>query len=229
VPSLPNSSSLKRDDLAARLHDGTGRCARCGRGPQGTDIIKITCLDDKLDSDRCELRTVEGRLDGLKKAVDSDRRTTSFTVLTVLAEVQVSTKRPTSASAGYVRDRCDQGCHRIDTSMLPYEEDPSNPPGDSAPSFANRAAAGERKRIGISFSRFRRSRMLETLGQQVPAPQETYPGRCVLAFLGSESLPPLHSWCCYARRMREPSVAIRSLARRGHGIRLGDFELHRHR
>jgi len=50
------------------------------------DIIKVTCLDDKLTQVDVAVRTAEGRLGALKTAVDSDRRMHEFTVLTVLGQ-----------------------------------------------------------------------------------------------------------------------------------------------
>jgi hypothetical protein len=101
------------------------------------DIIKITCLDDKLTRIDVNLRTAESRLDALKKAVDPDRRTHEFTVLTVVGQKLEVLDQEAHQCVGQAmyETGATKVVTEIDTGMLPFEEDPSNPPAILPPSL----------------------------------------------------------------------------------------------
>ena len=94
------------------------------------DIIRITCLDDKLTQINANLRSVETRLDALRKAVDPDRRVHEHTVLTVLAQKLQVLDQEAHQCVGQAMYETGQTkvLTEIDTDMLPFEETPSTPP-----------------------------------------------------------------------------------------------------
>ena len=151
------------------------------------DIIKITCLDNKLTQIDVNNRTAEARLDALKKAVDNDRRTHEFTVLTVIGQKLQVLDQEAHQCVG--QSMYDTGATKvvteIDTNMLPYEDNPSMPPVDRTADAADDSARRECDEIAISFWITADLRVLESHGGAVPGPHNgDYPGRCVLAFLG---------------------------------------------
>ena len=101
------------------------------------DIIKITCLDDKLTQIDVNLRTASARLEALKKAVDPDRRTHEFTVLTVVGQKLQVLDQEAHQCVGQAmyETGATKVVTEIDTNMLPFEEDPSNPPVILPPSL----------------------------------------------------------------------------------------------
>lgn len=94
------------------------------------DIIRITCLDDKLTQINANLRSVETRLEALRKAVDPDRRSHEHTVLTVLAQKLQVLDQEANQCVGQAMYETGQTkvLTEIDTDMLPFEETPSTPP-----------------------------------------------------------------------------------------------------
>jgi hypothetical protein len=94
------------------------------------DIIRITCLDDKLTQINANLRSIETRLDALRKAVDPDRQLHEHTVLTVLAQkVQVLEQEAHQCVGQAMYETgATKVLTEIDTNMLPFEETPSTPP-----------------------------------------------------------------------------------------------------
>jgi hypothetical protein len=94
------------------------------------DIIRITCLDDKLTQVNANLRSVEARLEALRKAVDPDRRSHEHTVLTVLAQKLQVLDQEAHQCVGQAMYETGQTkvLTEIDTDMLPFEETPSTPP-----------------------------------------------------------------------------------------------------
>jgi hypothetical protein len=102
------------------------------------DIIRITCLDDKLTQVNANMRNVESRLDALRKAVDTDRRSHEHTVLTVLAaKLQVLDQEAQQCiGEGMYETGETTVVTEIDTKMLPFgETDPSVPPFVFPPSL----------------------------------------------------------------------------------------------
>ncbi len=95
------------------------------------DIIKITCLDDKLAQVNANLHTAESRLDALKKAVDPDLRMHEYTVLTVLAQKLQVLDQEAHQCVGQAmyETGVTKVVTEIDQSKLPFEENtPSNIP-----------------------------------------------------------------------------------------------------
>jgi hypothetical protein len=101
------------------------------------DIIRITCLDDKLTQINANLRTAETRLDALKKAVDADRRMHEYTVLSVVGQkLQVLDQEARQCLGESTYETGETTVTtEIDTSMLPFEEHPSTPPVVLPPSL----------------------------------------------------------------------------------------------
>lgn len=101
------------------------------------DIIKVTCLDNKLTQIDVNNRTAESRLDAMKKAVDNDRRTHEFTVLTVIGQKLQVLDQEAHQCVG--QSMYDTGKTKvtteIDTSKLPFENNPSVPPVISPPAL----------------------------------------------------------------------------------------------
>ena len=70
---------------------------------QERDIIRVTCVNDKLTQVNANLRTVEQRIDNLEDAVeadDSSRRNHEFTVITVLGQKFVVLDREAAQCIG---------------------------------------------------------------------------------------------------------------------------------
>jgi hypothetical protein len=101
------------------------------------DIIRVTCLDDKLTQINANLRSVETRLEALRKAVDPDRRTHEHTVLTVLAQKLQVLDQEAHQCVGQAMYETGQTkvLTEIDTDSLPFEETPSTPPAVQPPTL----------------------------------------------------------------------------------------------
>jgi hypothetical protein len=102
-----------------------------------SDIIRITCLDDKLTQVNANLRSGEARLEALRKAVDAERRLHEYTVLNVLGQkLQVLDQEAQQCVGEAVYETGDTTVTtEIDTDMLPFEEKPSVPPVVVPPSL----------------------------------------------------------------------------------------------
>lgn len=94
------------------------------------DIIRITCLDDKLTQINANLRNAEARLEALRTAVDPDRRTHEYTVLMVLGQKLELLDQEANQCVGQAMYETGDTTvlTEIDTEMLPFEETPSIPP-----------------------------------------------------------------------------------------------------
>jgi hypothetical protein len=94
------------------------------------DIIKITCLDDKLTQIDVNLRTAETRLDALRQAVDPDRRVHEYTVLTVLGQKLQVLDQEAHQCVGQAmyETGVTKVVTEVDTRMMPFEENPSSLP-----------------------------------------------------------------------------------------------------
>jgi hypothetical protein len=95
------------------------------------DIIRVTCLNDKLTQINANLRALETRADSLRQAVqmsDDDRRNHEFTVLSVLNQKFRTLEQEANQCLG--QDIFETGATRVETSIDPAtpEEDPSAVP-----------------------------------------------------------------------------------------------------
>lgn len=93
------------------------------------DMIRVTCLNDKLTQINANLRTAQSRLASLQKAVDVDQRNHELTVLTVLGQKMQVLDQESNQCVG--QDLYETGPTKvtteINTSLLPFETDPTNP------------------------------------------------------------------------------------------------------
>jgi len=86
------------------------------------DIIRITCLNDKLTQVNANLRTVEERFGNLREAVqanDGGRRSHEFTVITVLGQKFNVLEQEANQCIG--QDIYETGATRITTIVEPGE------------------------------------------------------------------------------------------------------------
>lgn len=94
------------------------------------DMIRVTCLNDKLTQINANLRTAQTRLTSLTRTGDADQRNHELTVLTVLGQKLQTLDQESNQCVG--QDLYDTGPTKvvteIDTSRLPATEtDPTNP------------------------------------------------------------------------------------------------------
>lgn len=93
---------------------------------QERDIIRVTCVNDKLTQVNANLRTVELRVTNLEDAIeaqDSSRRNHEFTVIAVLGQKFVVLDREAAQCIG--QDIFETGSTRVVTEI-----DPNNPNDD---------------------------------------------------------------------------------------------------
>ncbi len=93
---------------------------------QERDIIRVTCVNDKLTQVNANLRTVELRLTNLQDAIaaqDASRRNHEFTVIAVLGQKFVVLDREAAQCIG--QDIFETGSTRVITEI-----DPNNPDDD---------------------------------------------------------------------------------------------------
>jgi hypothetical protein len=97
---------------------------------KASDIIRVTCLDDKLTQIHANLRTAEGRLKALKAAVDPGRRQHEHTVIVVVGQKLLVLDREAQQCIGQqlFETGVTQVVTEIDADLLPFETMPSNPP-----------------------------------------------------------------------------------------------------
>lgn len=97
---------------------------------KSADIVRVTCLDDKLTQIHANLRTAEARLKALKAAVDPGRRQHEHTVIIVVGQKLLVLDREAQQCIG--QQLFETGATRvvteIDADLLPFEPDPWNPP-----------------------------------------------------------------------------------------------------
>jgi hypothetical protein len=93
------------------------------------DMIRVTCLNDKLTQADANLHTVQNRLAALQKAGDQDQRNHEFTVISVLGQKFQVLEQQANACVG--QDMYETGPTKvvteITTSLLPFENDPGTP------------------------------------------------------------------------------------------------------
>lgn len=92
------------------------------------DVIRVTCLDDKLTQINAHLRTLSSRLESLQEASqlgDEGRRDHEFTVITVLGQNLTELDRAANECVG--QDLYETGATRVTTTIDPSvpDEDPS--------------------------------------------------------------------------------------------------------
>ena len=94
---------------------------------QDRDIIRVTCLNDKLTQINANLRTAQTRADALTDAIeaqDTPRRNHEFTVLTVLAQKLQTLEREAQQCIG--EDIFETGATSVTTEIDPGDvEDPN--------------------------------------------------------------------------------------------------------
>lgn len=102
------------------------------------DIIRVTCLNDKLTQVNANMRTAQTRMEAYKNAADQDQRAHEATVLSVLGQKFQVLDQEANRCVG--QDLYDTGSTKvqteIDTAMLPYETDvatPTPPPPTAIP------------------------------------------------------------------------------------------------
>jgi hypothetical protein len=102
------------------------------------DIIRVTCLNDKLTQVNANLRTAQTRAAAFEAATDPDTRNHEATVLSVLGQKFQGLDQEANRCVG--QDVYDTGSTKvqteIDTAKLPYEEDvstPTPPPPSAVP------------------------------------------------------------------------------------------------
>lgn len=103
------------------------------------DIIRVTCLNDKLTQINAHLRTLQSRRQNLQEAVqtgDDGRRNHEFTVITVLGQHFTTLEQEANQCIG--QDIFETGTTQVVTTIDPStpDEDPSTlpqPPGPGVP------------------------------------------------------------------------------------------------
>ena len=101
------------------------------------DIIRVTCLNDKLTQINAHLRTLQSRRENLQEAIqtgDDGRRNHEFTVITVLGQHFTTLEQEANQCIG--QDIFETGTTQVVTTIDPStpEEDPSNIPTPPPPS-----------------------------------------------------------------------------------------------
>jgi hypothetical protein len=90
------------------------------------DIIRVTCLNDKLTQINAHLRTLQSRRENLQDAVntgDESRRNHEFTVITVLGQHFRTLEQEANACVG-------QDIYETGTTRVVVDIDPSTPEED---------------------------------------------------------------------------------------------------
>ena len=93
------------------------------------DIIRVTCLNDKLTQVNANMRTAQARMTAFETAADPEQRKHEATVLGVLGQKFQVLDQEANRCVG--QDIYDTGSTKvetdIDTAMLPFETDVSTP------------------------------------------------------------------------------------------------------
>lgn len=90
------------------------------------DVVRVTCLDDKLTQINAHARTLSDRIESLQQATttaDSDRRNHEFTVISVLGQNFTQLERDANECVG--QSQFETGATRVVTTI-----DPETPDGD---------------------------------------------------------------------------------------------------
>jgi hypothetical protein len=102
------------------------------------DIIRVTCLNDKLTQVNANMRTAQGRMTAYENATDPEQRGHEATVISVLGQKFQVLDQEANRCVG--QDLYETGSTKvqteIDTAMQPFDEDvgtPSPPPPPAVP------------------------------------------------------------------------------------------------
>lgn len=132
-PTAPLSPSEQLAAAQAVVNQGNQLSQRVGHmlddARREGDIIRLTCLNDKLTEINAILRSAQGRMGSLGKAVDADARNHESTVLTVLGQKFQTLDQEANQCVG--QDLYETGTTKvvteIDPDLLPFEDDVGNP------------------------------------------------------------------------------------------------------
>jgi hypothetical protein len=130
LPGSPAEQMSAADTIVSR---GTGLSQRVTQmlddARREADVIRVTCLNDKLTQINANLRTAQSRYASLQRTVDADQRKHELTVLSVLGQKLQVLDQEANQCVG--QDLYETGPTKItteiDTSLLPFENDPTNP------------------------------------------------------------------------------------------------------
>lgn len=94
-----------------------------------TDIIRVTCLNDKLTQTNANLRTAQARLFAFDNATTPEQKNHEGTVLSVLGQKFQVLDQEANRCVG--QDLYETGSTKVetevDTSLLPFEDDVTEP------------------------------------------------------------------------------------------------------
>jgi hypothetical protein len=99
------------------------------------DIIRVTCLNDKLTQTNANMRTAQTRLSAFESATDPEQKSHEATVLNVLGQKFNLLDQEANRCVG--QDLYETGSTKvlteIDTAQLPFEENVAQPPPPPPP------------------------------------------------------------------------------------------------
>jgi len=130
LPGSPAEQMAAADGIVTR---GTGLSQRVTEllddARRDADVIRVTCLNDKLTQINANLRTAQSRYASLQRTVDAEQRKHELTVLSVLGQkLQVLDQEANQCDP---QDLYETGPTKItteiDTSLLPFENNPTTP------------------------------------------------------------------------------------------------------
>jgi hypothetical protein len=130
---LPGSPAEQMTAADALLTRGTTLSQRVTQmlddARRDADVIRVTCLNDKLTQINANLRTAQSRYGSLQRTVDAEQRKHELTVLSVLGQKLQVLDQEANQCIG--QDLYETGPTKItteiDTSLLPFENNPTNP------------------------------------------------------------------------------------------------------
>jgi hypothetical protein len=119
------------NDIIARGSKLSGRVAQLlDEARRDADMIRVTCLNDKLAQVNANLNTAQSRLTAFQKAANGEQRNHEYTVLSVLGQKFQELEQGANACVG--QDLYDTGPTKvtteIETSTQPFENNPGSPP-----------------------------------------------------------------------------------------------------
>jgi hypothetical protein len=130
---LPGSPAEQMSAADAIVTRGNGLSQRVTQmlddARRDADVIRVTCLNDKLTQINANLRTAQSRYASLQRTVDAEQRKHELTVLSVLGQKLQVLDQEANQCVG--QDLYETGPTKIiteiDTSLLPFETNPSSP------------------------------------------------------------------------------------------------------
>lgn len=130
---LPNSPAEQAAAAETLLTRATALSQRVTQmlddARRDADVIRVTCLNDKLTQINANLRAAQSRQATLTRTVDADQRMHELTVLNVLGQKLQVLDQEANQCIG--QDLYETGPTKIiteiDTSLLPFENNPTNP------------------------------------------------------------------------------------------------------